>query len=267
MKKWLWAFLGLLVCYTLLCIGLANGYGAEYQESMSKYKDNYFIAGNEEDQTKVQVSVKYNILYPSETGLNLGYTQTSNWLCYDGRDTFYTMYQPEAFYIFESGQNVFNNYVIPYVDYIQVSPICHNSTGVEGENHRSINIYYGQVQASVGDVFNFGLNLKGFGYYTMAKNNKDIRDYKGNYEAKVFFRYRSKTVSYLDKEELAFSFGGYDKSDYDHERKGWYCVEAKFRILTSYVQPKLFFSWYRGFNEFMVNYNKKTDSIRVGLVF
>jgi len=268
MKKWLWIFSGLLLCYTVLCISLANkGFGAEYEESVTKYKDNYFLFGDKEAQTKVQVSVKYNILYPSETGFNLGYTQTSNWIVYSGRDTFYTMYQPEAFFNFESGKNIFKDYIIPYVDYIQVSPICHNSTGVEGDNHRSINIYYAQVQASIGDVYNFGLNLKGFGYYTIADKNKDIRDYKGYYEAKLFFKLKSKTVEYLDKEELAFSFGGYDKSDYDHTRKGWFCVEARFRIITTYVQPKLFCQFYRGYDEFMVQYNKKTNSVRVGLVF
>jgi len=243
-----------------------------YESPMSLYKDNFFLAGDDEAQVKAQVSAKYNIFWPSSTGFYLGYTQTSKWICYDKRDTFQTAYQPEVFYSFESGKNIFNNASIPFVDYIQVSPINHISNGTEGTDHRGMNIYYGQIQMSAGDVVNLGFNVKGFNYYSKSKRNIDIEDYKGHYEADVFIKLRSKNVFLLDKEELHFKFGGYEKSPdaLDAEkstRKGWYAVEARFRILTSYVQPRFFIQYFKGYDEILIDYNKKTESFRAGIVF
>lgn len=252
---------------TILFILLSSFVYAEEKEfisPMSLYHDNFFLAGNSEDQVKLQVSAKYNIFYPSQTGLYLGYSQMSNWICYKDRDTFLTQYMPEVFYNFTSGDNIFNNSIIPFVDYIQVSPINHCSTGVEGENHRGINIGYGQIQMSYGEVYNVGFNLKGWYYYSKSVMNRDIADYKGYYESSVFFKLKSKTVTFLDKEELVFKFGNLSAFDY---KNGWFCVEARFRIITSYVQPKFFIQYYRGMNEFMVNYKTKTNSVRVGVVF
>jgi outer membrane phospholipase A len=238
-----------------------HAYAVEYESPLSIYKDNYFIAGNSEDQIKLQVSLKYNVLYPSNTGINFGYTQLSNWLIYKGRDTFYTTYQPETFYRFESGKNFLRNYEIPFVDYIQFSPICHNSTGVEGPDHRSINIYYGQIQTSYGEVYNIGMNAKYFRYYTISDENPDINKYRKNYEAALFFKVKSKTVEYLDKEELQIKFGG------NPLKNGWYCIELQFRAITSIIQPKFFIQYYCGYSQFMTQYNRKDKSIRVGVTF
>jgi len=232
-----------------------------YESPMSLYNQNYIIAGNSQDQVKIQFSAKYSLLYPGNTGLYLGYTQLSNWFVYKSRDTFITMYAPEAIFRFDSGDNQFDNYKIPYVDYIQISPICHNSTGVEGDIHRSINVYYAQAQVSVGEVINIGANGKYFRYYDVNYRNPDINDYKKNYSAGIFLKIKSKTVNYLDKEELHFKFGGNPRG------KGFYCIEAQFRILTSRIQPKFFCSYYNGYDEFMMYYNKHTKSFRAGLTF
>jgi outer membrane phospholipase A len=245
----------------MMCIISSVLYAGEYESPMSLYKDNYFIAGNVKDQVKVQLSAKYNVLYPSETGLFFGYTQLSNWFVYQGRDKFYTMYNPEFIYRFESGKNIFNDYAIPYIDYFQVSPIAHSSTGVEDEDHRSINTYYGQIQLSAGDVLNVGFNVQYFRYYTISADNPDINKYKKNYTADIFIKIRSKSVEYLDKEELHIKLGGNPRG------YGFYCIEAKFRIITSKFQPKIFCQFFNGYDEFMVFYNKKETSIRGGFVF
>jgi len=236
-------------------------FASEYQSPMSIYKDNYFIAGDKDDQVKVQLSMKFNLFYPSSTGFYAGYTQLSNWLCYEDRDTFYTMYCPEVFYRFESGNNLFGDSTLPFVDFLQVSPIVHNSTGVEGENHRSVNMYYAQAQLSYGEVYNVGVGGKYFRYYSISDKNEDINKYRKNYEADIFFKLKSKTVEYLDKEELHFKFGGNPLGN------GWYCIEAQFRIISSKFQPKIFLQFYKGRDEIMVNYDKKTESVRIGLIF
>lgn len=249
-----------LVVIFIFLLTLAS-YASEYQSPMSIYKDNYIIAGDKDNQVKIQLSAKFNVFYPSNTGFNLGYTQLSNWYCYGDRDTFYTMYCPEVFYRFENGNNLFNDSVLPFVDFLQISPIEHNSTGVEGENHRSINQYYAQAQFSYGEVYNIGFGGKYFRYYSISDKNENINKYRKNYEADVFFKIKSKTVNYLDKEELHFKFGGNPLGN------GWYCVEAQFRIISSKFQPKFMIQYYKGYSEFMVQYNRKDEAIRIGLVF
>jgi len=266
MKKFIVSLVLILFCSVLFAEEKV------YESPMSLYKDNFFIAGNDDSQVKVQFSAKYNIFWPSYTGIYAGYTQTSKWLCYAKRDTFLTAYQPEAFYMFESGNNIFNNASLPFVDFIQLSPINHISNGVEGLEHRGMNLYYGQVQMSAGEVVNIGFNVKGFNYYTKSKRNIDIADYKGHYEADIFLKLRSKNVYLLDKEELHFKFGGYKKSSDDLDsnksvQKGWYSVEARFRILTTYIQPRFFIQYYKGYSEVLTEYNRKTESVRAGIVF
>lgn len=247
----------------LMCIISLNIYAKEYQNPMTPYQDNYFISGDEkEDQVKFQFSAKYNLLYPFNTGIYFGYTQLSYWKIYDKSSPFSeTNYMPEAFYLFESGNNIFNDYIIPYVDHIKLSPFFHRSTGMDDYRNRSENKYYGEIQLSTGDVYNIGARGKIFGYYQKALENKDINDYHKNYQAEVFFKIRSKKVLYLDKEEISVTWGG-NPSD-----KGYYRVQIAFRLLTTYIQPRIFVQYYKGYDEFMINYNQKTEAIRAGFIF
>lgn len=241
----------------------------KYESPMTIYKDNYFIIGDAEAQTKFQVSAKYALFYPTNTGIYAGYTQICWWKTYEKSSPFYeTNYMPELFFNFESGNNLFGDIILPFIDYIQISPIFHKSNGRDGLESRGINLYYSQIQCSIGKIYNIGFNLKLFNYYNQSRRNEDIEKYMGYYDADIFFKIKSKNVQFFDKEELHFKFGGYDKSDFDQkDYTGWYCIETQFRIITSYIQPKLFIQYYNGYGEFLIDYNKKEDFVRVGLVF
>jgi outer membrane phospholipase A len=234
---------------------------SEYESPMSLYKDNYFTAGSMTDQMKFQISAKYNIFYPSSTGLYFGYTQISWWKAYRDADTFSSNYQPECFYAIESKKNIFNDADLGIIDYLQVSPIQHSSTGIEGENHRSINIYYGQIQLSAGEVLNFGANVKVFGYYTCSDQNADFNDYRRNYEADFFFRLKSKSNWYVDKYELHLRCSG------NPFGKGYYMAEGICQIFTAKIQPRLFVQFSDGYGVNMVCYNKKVRELRAGIIF
>ena len=101
----------ILVLATILFLAIQIGYSKEktFESAVKAYKPTYFLFGNKEQQMKLQVSIEGNLFYPANTGLFLGYTQLSHWIGYKGNDTFYTMYQPEIFYRFKSGDNIFNN--------------------------------------------------------------------------------------------------------------------------------------------------------------
>lgn len=257
-KKLVGALIGFLVLFFISLSAMAV-FSKDYESAVQPYKDNYFLFGNMEDQVKFQISMKFNLIYPSDIGMYIGYSQLTQWFIYGKRDTMWVNYQPELIYKFESGKNIFNNAVIPFVDYIQMSPIYHCSTGVEGENHRAMNQYYGQIQLSYGDVYNFGVNGRYHRYWSISSYNKDINSYRLNYEASVFFKLKSKTVNYLDKEEIAFKCSG------NPLNKGYYIVEAKTRIITTYFQPRLMIQYQHGYSDIFVNYNKKEECVRVGI--
>lgn len=233
----------------------------EYESPMSMYHDNYFITGNQDAQTKFQVSAKYSILYPSKIGLYAAYTQTSWWKLYDKSSPFYeTNYQPETFLLFESANNFVNDVKLGPIDYIQLSPIYHKSNGRDGEESRGMNLYYARTQLSFGEVYNVGVAVKIFDYYNVSRKNADIDSYIGHYEADVFLKIKSSDVYLLDKEELHFKFGS-------GKDKGWFCAEVQARIITSYIQPKIFIQVYHGYAEWLINYNEKETSVRAGLTF
>lgn len=255
MKKILMLILLLVIALPLM--------GREYESPMSIYKDNYFLSGDKiEDQVIFQISAKFDPFYPLDLGAYFAYTQKSHWKIYDNSAPFKeNNYMPEVFFQFTSGKNIFNNAVIPGVDYIKASPIFHKSNGLEGAESRSINTYYGEMQVSAGEVLNIGASGKVFAYYNKSRKNEDINKYNKNYEANIFLKLRSKNVMYLDKEEINVRFAGNPTGN------GWYEAEFKFRILTTYVQPKLFIQFRSGYDEFLINYNEKQKSLRAGLVF
>lgn len=247
--------------FTLILLLLSiSVLAAEYQSPISKNRDNYFIAGDKDDQTKFQLSLKADMIYPFKTGLFAGYTQTTWWTVYDGADTMSANYQPEVFYRLESKNNIFGDANFGLLDFIQISPYNHCSTGVEGDNHRAINIYYGQMQISTGGKISIGDNIKVFNYHTKNKLNRDIEKYKGYYENDIFLKLNSSTVEGMSLMELHFKHGG-------TLDKGWYCIEGQSVIFSSSIQPRLFVQYYYGYGENIVYYNKKEHSFYGGLLF
>ncbi len=247
-----------LLSLLILLISITASFASEYQSPLSMNRDNYFVAGNEDDQTKFQISVKGDLLF--NTGVYFGYTQTTWWEVYNGADTMSANYQPEVFYLLNSKNNIFNNVDLGAIDYIQISPFNHCSTGVEGVNHRSINIYYGQIQISSGGRLSIGDNLKVFGYYTKDKQNEDIEKYKGYYENDIFLKLNSATVEGMTLAELHFKHGG-------TLSKGWLCAEAHVMLFTNKMQPRLFVQYFYGYGENIVEYNIKDKSVYAGLIF
>lgn len=248
------------IVISILLLFCSAAKATEYQSPVSKNRENYFIGGNKEDQTKFQLSLKADLFYPFNTGFYLGYTQTTWWKVYDGADTMSSNYQPEVFYRLQSKNNLFNNANLRLIDFIQLGPYYHCSNGIEGEDHRGINTYYGQVQVSSGGRLSIGINFKGFGYYGVSRRNEDIKEYKGYYANDVFLKLNSADVEDMSLAEIHFKHGG-------TLSKRWYCVEAQTILFSSKIQPRLFCQYYNGYGENMLNYNIKDHSFYAGLIF
>ena len=248
----------------LLCIMLIAtlAFAHTYESPMQLYHANYFILGDEQDQVKFQVSAKYNLIYPSNIGVWVAYTQKAFWHLYDSSAPFWEFnHEPEVFWCFESKKNIFN-VDTGLLDYIQLSPWYHKSNGRDGEESRSMNLYYAEIQLSVGQVYNVGVMGKVFAYHDVSSKNKDIEDYLGKCEGMIFFQLKSKTVEYFDKEKIYIKGGGNVDT-----KKYWVEGGAKVRLLTTLFQPFLYVQVFHGYGEAMVNYNKKDTAVRVGLTF
>ena len=224
-------------------------------------KQNYFISGK--DDVKFQVSVKYNLLYPFNLGVYMGYTEIAFWDIYKESSPFREFnHNPEVFWLIKENNNIFANTDLLFIDFIKVSPYEHMSNGRDGDNSRSIDRCYGEIQASVGEKVNFGLRIKGWYFYDKARENHDIDEYAGHYECETFVAVIGDTGKEFPLYKLYVKGGTGDSFD-----KGWVEGGFIFPILTAYVQPRIMINVFHGYAESMVDYNKKNTQVRIGTVF
>jgi len=224
--------------------------------AVSFYKPSYFIFGNMDDQAKVQLSFKYEIL--KESGIFFGYTQTMFWMIYEISAPFSEInFNPEFFW------NYGNK-----INFIQLGFYEHKSNGKDGPASRGYDSSYLQAQFSYGDNLNGGIDFKGFYIWSKADENKDITDYLGYYEAKIFLRFiKSGFLSKTDREEL-YIRGGTGGGNYGFDfKKGWVEAGLKFRVLFRSVQPHLFIQGFYGYGESLIEYNYKDHAVRAGIIF
>ncbi len=225
-------------------------------DTIQSFQPIYFIAGDKTDQIKYQVSFKYALIFPYETGLYLGYTQLSKWNIYDRSSPFKeTNYNPSIFY-----EKIPS---LKYLDFYRIGFYEHKSNGRDGQQSRSMDKGYAEIQLSHGKHLNFGIREKVSVYYTVSNKNKDIDHYAGYFETELFVQYFS-PHTYIDHERL------YIKGEWMHNRlntKYWMEAGLSFRLLTGNIQPNFYIQYYRGYVEFMEDYNKKTNALRAGLIF
>jgi len=228
---------------------------------LSINKDNYFISGK--DDAKLQISVKYNVLYPFNIGLYFAYTEVALWNIYDKSAPFREFnHNPEVFWELKEDNNLFGNSDLSIIDYIKFSPYEHKSNGKDGEFSRSMDRTYSEIQLSIGKEINAGVRGKTWYNYKVAKNNKDIEDYLGIYEAELFASIPGNQGKDFPLYKLYFKGGtGKDKSKY------WTEGGAILTILTGYIQPRFMINVFHGYGETLIDYNKKITEIRAGIVF
>jgi len=235
---------------------------------MGLYKDNYILFGDNKDQVKFVISAEYRVSHSFETNwlknFYVAYTQVSWWKVYNNADTFSSNYQPEIFYRLDLKKDSPKGNIFEKIDYIQLSPIYHSSTGTEGSDHRSVNEYYAQIQSSMGAVHNFGLNLKLFGYWYKNPNNKDINKYRDNYESDLFYKYK-----YEEKDVIYNAYEIHIRNTGNPFDKGYYMLEGALQLLHTLpkIKPKIFVQYCGGYGVNMVEYNIKKREFRVGLIF
>jgi len=218
---------------------------------METYKPIYWIFGDKENQSKLQLSFQYSILKKYESGLFFGYSQYSAWDLYDQSSPFRNHdFNPEIF--------LRSKYMLEGIlDYIQIAPYEHMSNGRDGIDNRSLDRAYLQVQWSTGKRLNVGINAKGYIYYNQAKENKDYRVYTKQYWAKIFITGGEADYEHV-RGELYFAISGGRKG---FQEVGY--ISKKF----PWMNNRLFIKFYNGYCSNLLEWQEKEKSVMAGIVF
>ena len=217
---------------------------------IQSYKSTFWIFGKED--CTYQFSIKFGLWFPYESGLFFAYTQKSLWKIYDKSSPFEeTNYSPSIFW---EKENPFK-----LIDFLRIIPYEHKSNGRDHAENRSMERGFIEGQLSYGNYFNFGIREKAGWFYAKAVQNRDLKRYIGYFETELFAQIKSKH-GFLGHEKL------YIKGEWTH-KYGWFEAGFSFRIFTTKIRPHIYAQWYYGYGEFLLNYNQKTNAVRIGLIF
>lgn len=229
---------------------------ADKLPSFAVYKDTYFITGvpineeitNESADATFQISIRQRLtksVLPFKTFFYLTYTQKSFWDIYAESSPFRdTNYNPG---IGLGKYLLFNNKVVGAA-FLQLK---HESNGRDGDDSRSWNY----MSLSMKYYFNLRFNISGELWlpYVDGGNNKDLLDYKG--------------LGFLSLNYISQKSKWWISADIN-PRKGFFNVNttltAGFRI-SERSNQYLFARFYQGYGESLLDYNKYTMNVRVGI--
>ena len=232
------------------------------------YKETYFIAGamNGENgyepfsgntaDIKFALGLKFR-LFPDIPGLSklaplyFGYSQKSWWDIAESSGPFREHnYNPEIFWDYSktSNRNGFN-FVGQFIDKIGYE---HQSNGLDGDDSRSWDRLYLQSNFQVSDRFNFG--VKAWKDVNNEEYNKDITDFLGNLQL---------SASFQPNDRLSVNVNA---------RQGWETTKLSYQLdliyrIPEWVNSQFMLSYYEGYGEALISYNRKTSSLRAGLRF
>lgn len=229
------------------------------------YKDNYLIAGQmrmddgslpfsgEELDIKFELGMTFSLFANSQAfefldPLRFGYSQRSWWnIAADSAPFTEHNYNPEVFWRFDQPERpMLGN--PPFVDVIGLE---HQSNGLSGAESRSWDRVY--VQKSVQLLPRLSVNVKLWSILNTESTNEDIRDYLGSGMLDINFHPNDRTVLRV----RAIRGSNSSKISY----------QADVRYHRPWLNSAFFISYYDGYGEALVNYNKKSQSLRAGLYF
>lgn len=266
--------LACLISMILLLVGVVAS-----SNPLDIYKNNYLIIGNEESQIKGQFSAKYNLFstkeakefYPFAGLLFFGYTHTFHFANYEkSKPVDMTHYNPELF--IKSSHKT---------KYIQIGLVEHKSNGEDGSDSRGFNRSYiqGNYEFNPSRKFNFGTSLKLFWLYAVSGGNsenkkfdkEDISEYIGFTETKLYYYYMNSSNIEIFRVYVSGALGASKTFRYrKHNRfgfvkRGWLESGAMIRLPKSnlFLYGQMFY----GYGEWIVNYNKKSTSFRLGVLY
>ncbi len=238
-----------------------------YQKNISPYQPVYFLVGTDPGKSKFQISFKYRFFdadalfaksHPWVKGLHFGYTQTSFWDLESASAPFDdTSYKPEFFWLSQ-------NYLTTEHGFLKgmffQGGFQHESNGKGGDDSRSTNyVYVKPVVVFYDDDSKFGLQLspKIWSYIENDETtNPDLPDYRGYFDLETKFGLAESFVAgthfRLANEGASFQF---DLSYPLHN------------IFGDALDVYFFAQYTNGLAESLLDYQQRTQTLRLGLSF
>ncbi|MDB6095519.1 MAG: hypothetical protein JWM32_3081 [Verrucomicrobia bacterium] len=225
----------------------------------------YFIyGGGKNAAAKFQFSFNYRLAtfswgadgHERALNLQLGYTQRSLWDIDAHSSPFYdTSYMPEL--------SVEALATVPeksssWFTWIGVrSGVLHESNGQVGDDSRSLNIFYVRPMFALGplDSWHLGVGPDFWTYITSLDENKDLKNYRGYGRLRMIFG-KTNGPSLL--------FAGWAGQHFEHVT---YQLDLTYPLRTKLLDFESFLlvQYFDGYGESLRAYDKKSQTLRVGL--
>jgi len=227
---------------------------------LSRHKDIYAMIGSPD--TKIQVSLKYQIT--SYLNLYFGYTQTMFWEITKNSAPFKDIaFNPDLFYRIDCPK-------VKFIKAFDIGLFEHKSNGKDGPDSRSWSGSYLKLYTMTKfSDWSFNWDTKFYWFYDhlqMDKTNRDIAEFAGFWDSRVSFINYYDDLKTIDRISLYFDIfpGGKYAQRWN---KGGQELGLKFRMGNGQFYPSLFFQFYHGYNESLLDYNVEHTSYRLGIAF
>lgn len=236
-------------------------------QRFSLYEPTYFIGGLDRPNVRFQFSFQYHVFNPEGPwasknpflkGFLVGYTQSSLWdLEGESKPFTDTNYRPEVAW----SQEELKWLQLPGVGQTGLqSGFQHESNGQDGEDSRSINLFYVRPVLHFGDSKGFEVQFapKVYAYLPDVEDNPDIAKYRGycDYGLSAGWSdgFKAAAIARIG------SGGDYGSIQIDLTYPLSSAGEGNFDL---YLQLQ----WFSGYGESLITYDEYTDALRFGIGF
>lgn len=234
-----------------------------YLANIGPYKPIYFLYGADPEDSRFQISLKYQLLGERcplnrscewMRGIHLGYTQTSSWDLESDSSPFEdTSYLPEIFYL---------------TDNISARPgwldglffqggVQHESNGRAGDDSRSTNYFYfipSTIFYNESNHLGIMVAPKLVYFFNNSGDNPDIDKYRGNFELELK---AGKAESLVLGANFRFAPRGTSvQLDLTYPLSMGFLSNLEFYIHAQYASS---------YAETLIDYEERTDALRFGI--
>lgn len=227
----------------------------ERASAILRHNPSYFVYG--EPLSKLQMSFKVPIV--RDVPLFFGFTQFTFWALKEKSKPFRDLtYNPELFYRW-TNQNW------KTVDSIDFGILSHTSNGKTGQDSRSYEKNYLRFNFEQAAYrWKTRLSLQFSYLHTLDYTNHDITEYISPVTVNLSFR--QLFDSWVDKSEVSLQATPGGKF-MEHWDRGGYQLSWSFRPGRLKLVPAIYFQYYHGFAETLLNYSEEVREFRGGVIF